>query len=489
MELLSVLEGRMSTTDRRDFLTKAALASASSTLAVGSSDWTLGALHSCSYRPLKRRKRELFVSAFRVRVTPPIGHSCCGGWIKPVEKITDDLEAIGVVLSGDFRPIVLCAVDWTGILNRTHLYWRKTIAEALDTEAHRVAVQCVHQHNAPFACLEAQELVSKYEDLPAICNSEYVVDCARRVAKAAAASLTRRQALTHLELGKVQVDRVASNRRRIDDSGKIVDWRGSSSQNPEHKRWPEGLIDPWLRTIAFCNADRRVAALHYYATHPMSYYGDGRVTSDFVGIARKRRQAAEPDCTHIYFTGCAGNIAAGKYNDGTPKARDELTQRMSQAINAAAGAVERVEVGQIEWRHRNVMPNPRKDLDETALLKQIADKTKRVVDRNRPAFQAAWLQRFKRRQPIVLSSLHMGPATVLHLPAESFIEYQFAAQESAPHRFVATAAYGDGGPWYIPTAAAYPQGGYEVRMAWCSSSIDRLLREGIQSLVAERVDE
>jgi len=51
----------------------------------------------------------------------------------------------------------------------------------------------------------------------------------------------------------------------------------------------------------------------------MSHYGAGHVSSDFVGLARKQRQREEPACTHIYFTGCAGNIAAGKYNDAPPK--------------------------------------------------------------------------------------------------------------------------------------------------------------------------
>ena len=38
------------------------------------------------------------MAAFRCDVTPPLGHSCCGGWIKPVEQIDDALEAIGIVL-------------------------------------------------------------------------------------------------------------------------------------------------------------------------------------------------------------------------------------------------------------------------------------------------------------------------------------------------------------------------------------------------------
>ena len=42
----------------------------------------------------------LRIATFRFDVTPPIGHSCCGGWIKPVEVVDDTLEALGFVILG-----------------------------------------------------------------------------------------------------------------------------------------------------------------------------------------------------------------------------------------------------------------------------------------------------------------------------------------------------------------------------------------------------
>lgn len=422
-------------------------------------------------------------STFRIDVSPPIGHSLCGGWITPAERIDDPLEAIGLVLTGDFDPIVICAVDWTGIMNATHLEWRRQIGEAVGTDPTRVAIQCVHQHNAPFVCLDAQEIVSRYEELPAIADSDYVRESAKRVAQAARESLTGRQPVTHVAIGQTKVDRVASNRRIIGDDGSIEHWRGSSSRNPIHHELPEGLIDPFLKCVVLMNGDRRVCAMHYYATHPMSFYGDGIVNSDFVGLARKRMQEEEEDCRHIYFTGCSGNIAAGKYNDGSPEARKQLTDRIYEAMSSVGDELEIHDVGELQWRHRDLMPPVRSTLDEEQLLAQIADQSNRVVGRNRPAYQVAWIRRSRSRQPIVLSSLHLGPATLLHLPAESFIEYQLAAQEMAKGRFVATAAYGDGGPWYIPTEDAYPQGGYEVSVAFCDPEIDPMMRQGIEPLV------
>src|SRR4051812_33310821 len=115
----------------------------------------------------------LSLAPFRFDVTPPLGHSLCGGWIKPVAAVDDPLEAIGFVLLGAGKPIVLCAVDWTGLLNEAHVAWRKALAEAAGTTPVRVAVHCVHQHNAPFACLDAERLVALQGDLPHILEVDF----------------------------------------------------------------------------------------------------------------------------------------------------------------------------------------------------------------------------------------------------------------------------------------------------------------------------
>src|SRR6478672_3438957 len=109
---------------------------------------------------------DLALAPFRFDVTPPTGHPLCGGWIKPVEGVDDPLEAIGFVLLGAGKPIVICAVDWTGILNEAHVAWRNALAEAAGTTAYRVAVQCVHQHNAPLVCFDAERHIAAQSDLP-----------------------------------------------------------------------------------------------------------------------------------------------------------------------------------------------------------------------------------------------------------------------------------------------------------------------------------
>ena len=427
---------------------------------------------------------EVRLATFRYDVTPPAGHSLCGGWIKPVEVVDDPLEAIGYVLLGAGKPIVVCAVDWTGLLNSAHIQWRQALADAAGTTIDRVAVHCVHQHNAPFACMDAQVIVQEQGDLPNIVDPDFFAKCLHAGSEAVAEALPNAEPVTHVAHGEARVEKVAGNRRIIGLEGKLVSQRGSASRKPEHHRYPEGLIDPMLKTVAFYNGSKKLFASHYYACHPMSYYGDGRVSADFCGLARRQRQEQEPDCAHLYFNGCGGNIGAGKYNDGSKERRPVLTERILNGIIASEANLEPAPIESIEWRTHDILPplNPR--FDEGKLLEGIENKDNAVVARNRPSYTVAFIRRINAGIPITLSSMRVNDVSLLHLPAECFVEYQLRAQAAAADRFVACAAYGDGGPWYIPTADAYPQGGYAVGVAWCAPGMDQVLSEGIGKLLA-----
>lgn len=425
----------------------------------------------------------LKIATFRFDATPPLGHALCGGWIKPVEAVDDPLEAIGYVLQGHGKPIVVCVIDWTGLLNSAHMKWRQALAEAAGTTIDRVTVHVVHQHNAPFACLDSDQLVVERGDLPRTIEPEFFENCLRAARTAVQQAMQSPVPVTHIASGQAAVLKVAGNRRLIGLDGKVRSQRGSASKSAEHHKYPEGLIDPMLKQVAFYNGDQKVAACYYYACHPMSYYGDGRVSSDFCGLARKQMQIDDPDCTHLYFNGCGGNIGAGKYNDGSKEMRPILVQRMLAGMRESAKNLRREEVATVKWVTQDILPPVNPTIDVEKLMQQISDPKQSVVNRNRPAYAVAWAQRIQNEIPITLGGLHINAISMLHLPSECFVEYQLRAQAQVPDRFVACAAYGDGGPWYIPTADAYPQGGYAPSVAWCSSEIDPILSTGIQSLL------
>jgi hypothetical protein len=438
------------------------------------------ALESVAQEPLQAAPH---LACFRCDVTPPLGHPLCGGLIEAARAVDDPLQALGVVLLGSGKPIVLCAVDWCGLRNDANLVWRQALAEAVRTVLENVAVHCVHQHNAPFADLGALDLVESVHGPPTL-DRKFFAEVVRRTAAAAAASLGRATPLTHIGIGQARVEEVASNRRILGADGKVKYIRYSATRDPAIRAEPEGLIDPWLKTLSFWNGSKPLAALHYYATHPMSYYGDGRVGSDFCGLARKKRQEVDPDVLQVYFTGCAGNVTAGKYNDGGHANLPILRDRIYRAMAAAWQTTERHALHGWQWRVEPVKLPPRIEKpfgDEESrrvLAKQELGKAQRI----NAAFQIAWRHRLDR--PIELSCLDLGKVLVLHLPGEPFVEYQLKAQQLRGDAIICTAGYGDGGPGYIPTSRAYFEGGYEPTVALAGPASEGIIHGAMAKLLA-----
>lgn len=426
-----------------------------------------------------------FLAPFRFEITPPLQHPLLGGLVPSAVAIDDALEAIGYVLLGAGEPIVVCALDWAAVSDDAHLAWRNALAVAAETSPERVAVQCVHQHNAPFVSPETRAIVARQAGLTTMFDAAFFATCLARAGEAVRAALAQPRRVTHIAHGAAEVRHVASNRRvNRDAGGRILSMRKSACDDDRLRAMPEGQIDPRLRTLAFYEGEERIVACHYYATHPMSYYRDGRVSSDFCGLARKRRQREDPECVHLYFSGCAGDVAAGKYNDGSPAARVALTARIYEAIVAAEKSLAPAPLEHVEWRTEKILPPPRREISLVELEGLVADAGEAEETRLLAAFQLGWLWRHARGEALLLSSLLLNDIAVLHLPGEVFVDYQLRAQAMRAGRPVAVAAYGDDAPWYVPTRGEYPAGGYEVDCAFCGPEIDEMMTAAMGKLLA-----
>ncbi|WP_051670791.1 hypothetical protein [Bryobacter aggregatus] len=433
--------------------------------------------------PAFAAKASLRVATFEADVTPPKGSPLCYSLVVPAERVEAPLLAKGIVLypSGQ-QPIVLCAVDWLGIGNGSHEQWRKTLARAARTSPDRVAVQTVHQHDAP------GHDESAYVHLPAA-RREMLLNpaafCRTSIDRVASAIRNAKpEAVTHWATGRAEVERIASNRRILSpDQKTFLFQRFTACRASDYCDAPVGTIDPILKTVSFYQSERRIASLHYYAVHPMSYYGKGVVNPDFVGIARQSLPGF-----HVYFTGAAGNIGAGKYNDGAPANRQVLADRLSAAMKAALASEQKQNDTRLEWRVAPVhLPHRQgEEFHEASIRRILADPKAADKDLASAARYLAWWQRCQSLAPnILLQALRLNGAAILHMPGELFIEYQLAAQAERKSEAVAVAAYGDYGPMYIGTSASYAQGGYETGpVSRVGADVQEILQSGVKTLVS-----
>jgi hypothetical protein len=428
---------------------------------------------------------KLSISCFAADITPPLGSPLLAGFITRTIQIDDKLQARGIVILGAEKPIVLCSLDWAETNNSSYDYWREELAKAAGTDASRVAVQSIHPHNTPWANLEANQLLQE-----ASSNKISMMDpiafakAVKTTADALKESLNKSKKVTHIGIGKAKVEKVASARRILNADGtKIEMVRMSKSMSEKERNAPEGLIDPFLRTISFWNGEKAVAALHYYAVHPMSYYGDGHVSCDFCGLARDARQKEQEDIFQVYFTGCAGNISPGKYNDGSHENRIVLRDRIHAGMIGAWNDTKRTPISAPKWSTIDIKLPARTDGEfHPDQLKKLLNNSKATVkNRSRAAIKLTYQARVDK--PIELSSLEIGEVRILHLPGEPFIEYQLYAQELLPKQFVCVAGYGDGGPGYIPMKNSYEEGGYEPTMSFITPESEQILKTKISELL------
>ena len=429
---------------------------------------------------------DLQISTFKTDVTPPLGSPLCFSYIKPASKIEEPLTARGIIIHRDGdQPIVLCVADFVVLANKSHDAWRAALAEAAGTTPEHVAMHVIHNHDSPGYDSGAANLLDKH-GLKDVMSLREAHDLA--IANTAAAvkrSVETKIPISKVGLGKGIVEKFASNRRIIGENGKLVMARMSSCRNEKAVAAPEGVIDPELDLVAFWNDEKPVAVLTFYASHPQSFYGRGGITPDTVGLARNLR-TRETGALHIHFDGAGGNVAAGKYNNGSPEARASLTNRAHAGMKQAWESQKKFGVTgeSFDWKVQPVALPWRGKFSEEQLFEQLTNPKGDARSKIRAARDLSFYRRWKEGGKININRLRIGQAHLLFFPGELFVEYQIAAKKMRPDDFVAVAAYGDGGPGYIGTEISYSRGGYEVsRVSRTAPRVEEVLTRVTRELL------
>lgn len=421
----------------------------------------------------------LRLATFDIDATPPVGSELAYQKMQASDPMS--LRAKGIVLLGAGYPIVLCSIDWIGIANDSQDAFKNALAEAALTSPDRVEIHTVHQHDAPICDFSAERILKERGIDVAGFDGFFARSFLDRLSNSVKCAVSSAFPVTEIGIGKADVHEVASNRIVPLGDGKFGT-RYSSEKRESYRNAPEGVIDPEVSLVSFWNGDNPLAVLSFYATHPQSYYLTGIANPDFPGIARHMRELEVPDVPHIHFNGAGGNIASGKYNDGDHRNRLILARRLADGMRRAWSDTERIEVspGMIEW---NTEPLYLPANIETAAIGGQLESMDRNVLTNSVGRYAWYLRRIS-GLAINASCLKIGDdIALLFLPGELFVEYQLAAKKMAPRKFIAMAAYGDYGPFYIGTRKAYEAGGYEIDSSPITADVEEYLLSAIEKLI------
>jgi len=413
-------------------------------------------------------------------ITQPLGSPSSLGLYTLVTEIWDALTATAVVLESDGARIAIVGLDLCGLLEASHRRIREGVASATGITADQVVLNVSHSHSAPYVSADLQGLLRPFG--LRVHDAEYAVALQEAVVQAVVEAGDRAVPV-RTTVGRGVVDRVASNRRPRLPDGRTVHRHGRPPE--DLRKLPEGLIDPDVTVVRFERSDgRALGAILSYSCHPTAS-GVGipiNVSGDFVGHGRTTVEQGL-GLTCVFLQGCAGDQGTGKWVSGTPwEDTVAMGERFARSIVAALASARTVEDGDLRVARTRLAL----ELDPLPTVAELEEQLERAAHQG--AFDVivsigdalVLARRLDELSGAAITAIAIGADLALAiLPGEVFLGHGLAIRAGSPFAETLVAAYNDNTLQYIPTAPAFPDGGYEVDGGW------RYIRQGQGERMAE----
>jgi hypothetical protein len=219
-----------------------------------------------------------------------------------------------------------------------------------------------------------------------------------------------------------------------------------------------------------------VATLYNYACHPSAAGGDSPpvVSADFPGFASHMIETCHGG-TALFLHGCSGDINPAKYVRGDSHDFDDRiadARRMGQILGAevlkTAATIRTAQVERYRVVQGECLLPVRDECCDVARARQNAHEAvaawKETGTDPRTGLRKYVMARKLRDGgcPVVMFALGINDAAVGFIPGEPFTAYGERLKGASPSEVTLIAATCGEDPFYIPTAEAFAQGGYET---------------------------
>lgn len=386
----------------------------------------------------------------RIDITPEVGVELSGyvARVQPSIDVHDALLARCLYLEEGDQRLLWVHTDLVGLEREFVVGLKSEMRERFGLAPEEVVVSATHTHSGPATV----HLINcgEYE-------SKYVEGLHLRLLDAAARALEQ------------TVDtRVVAAEGLCELS---IDRRGKATAHTDHR----------VGTLGWRRADGAyVAALANYAMHNVGLGSDNRIISgDIFGSAAAAAERRLPGSPTVLFTnGACGNTNPPKHVTDFAQIDawgDLLASSATDALDAS-GPVDKCVLRAAAETVEVPLDTPdaaRIDASADYLRGSVQGHTGYVPDRARQTADA-WQQRMRGRlergtlpthAEMVIQAVRIGPLTLVCLGAEVF---SMMADElrQATGRTLYVVGYANGDIGYLPTSAAYAEGGYEVDCAF-----------------------
>lgn len=428
---------------------------------------------------------ELLMAGFAVeKITPPLGVTMAGYAARKggATGVHDDLYAHVMFLKQGSQSAVVISLDLEEVPDDLVKAIREHVSADTSIPVEAILVAATHTHSGPLVGSRLGENAD-----PA------VVEGIRKATTIAAVKAAGDLETVRIKVGSASVRDVAKNRRSLEPSP-----------------------DPEVNFIGFHVDTQLIGCVVNFPLHATVLGAENRLyTADYPGYLRRTIQERHPGCCTLFLNGAAGNLNIGysadasalgeRFDFRTFENAAEVGKKLGTAVVTGLDAADWVDEPIIEVRH-NQVPLPLKSLPSIAELDgSIAQLTRKMnelcvagaspTEVSEVEIATVYLKCLKdsmlrrgiegqQELAMPLQAVRIGPAILLAIPGELFVELGLAVRRSRRDMHVFIVGYANGAWGYLPNRDAFDQGGYEVQTSIFDENMGEALVRGASELVS-----
>jgi neutral ceramidase len=401
-------------------------------------------------------------------ITPPLGLELSGYFNERIaDGVLDDLHSRAVVVSDDESTVAIVISDVLSIPYADVLAVREEVTKRTGIPGEHVLVAATHTHTGPVTNAQYGRTLDK----------EYMQMWHRQTASAVEMAFINAQE-ARISVGAGALPHVAFNRRYRMKNGKVHTNPGI--MNPEIDT-VAGPTDPTVTVARFDDLNGNpIGVLTHFGCHPDTT-GGNKYSADWFGVAanyiqtvlsRMKGTAAQAPGV-VVLCGPAGNINHINVHDPKrmqrwPRPTLEIGVGLAmETIRVFNNLGHPAEETAVDAARKIVSLDCMSPAEFIELSRQVlADPKTGSMERKRAEVNIDTFNPHAPHEesiPVEVQCLRVGPLLVASAPGEYFCEFGIALKEALPQVTAITVNLSNGALGYIPTQAAYEEGGYEPR--------------------------
>ncbi|MGN7722412.1 hypothetical protein [Chitinophaga sp. 22620] len=358
-------------------------------------------------------------------ITPPLEvgllTSSVHGLYEPFQSVRLPLKARVLVLGTEQDLVAVVSLDLLALNDTAAGGWqqfKKGLSDIIPPD--RIIITCTHTHNGPESvALSGLYLTPVYKQWLATVQQQVK----RAILEAALAARP-----CHTSVAVATLEGYSMQRRIPTPEGVMM----SDALQPIA---PELLnrepVDRRVHTVRFEDPDGdAIATLVHAVCHPVHEMCLPHISAEFPGEMCLALEASGKHGMPLFLNGAAGDI-----NPPTVSAGPAYAQQHGKALAALAGRERGVPcAGAFRCIHSEIQLPVRPEAGVTKAAEALA--------------------RF--------NAIAIGPLALVFIPGEPFTETAFAIERDSPFEHTIITAYAENTIGYVPTEAAFEEGGYET---------------------------